>query len=113
GNHIYSLAPQDGSKILLAHAIPLVEALTGGDKVHFESRKFQWLGAYDEIAQNLTLWHSAPAKTLDELRSNDKLVIGSFANTHITYQWAVLIKNVLGAKYKVVTGYRGGNDLNL
>jgi len=24
-----------------------------------------------------------------------------------------LIKHVLGAKYKVVTGYRGGNDLNL
>src|SRR5262245_31282085 len=27
GNHIYGIAPQDGSKILLSHAIPLSEKL--------------------------------------------------------------------------------------
>jgi tripartite-type tricarboxylate transporter receptor subunit TctC len=111
GNHIYNLAAQDGTKILLSHALPIVEAL--GEKVQFETRKFQWLGAYDAIIQSLTLWHTAPAKTLDEVRTSDKLVVGSFANTHITYQWAMLIKNVLNAKYKVITGYRSGNDLNL
>jgi tripartite-type tricarboxylate transporter receptor subunit TctC len=113
GNHIYSVAAQDGTKILLSHALPLVEALTGSDKVRFETRKFQWLGAYDAIIQSLTLWHTAPAKNLDELRNADNLVVGSFSNTHITYQWASLIKNALGAKYKIVTGYRSGNDLNL
>ena len=74
--------------------------------------KFQWLGAYDAIAQTMTLWHAAPAKTVDELKTKD-LVIGSFNNTHLTYQWAMLLKTVLNANYKVITGYRGGNDLNL
>ena len=60
-NHIYGPAPQDGSKILLSHAIPLSEKLepTG---VRFESAKFHWLGAYDAIVQALTLWHTAPAQ---------------------------------------------------
>ena len=112
GNHIYSVAPQDGSKILLSHALPLVEKLQSSDKVHFETRKLQWLGAYDAIAQAMTLWHAAPARTVDELKTKD-LVIGSFNNTHLTYQWAMLLKTVLNANYKVITGYRGGNDLNL
>jgi tripartite-type tricarboxylate transporter receptor subunit TctC len=112
GNHIYSVAPQDGTRILLAHALPLVERLQPSDKIRFETRKLQWLGAYDAIAQAMTLWHTAPARTIDELRTRD-LVIGSFNNTHLTYQWAMLLKTVLGAKYKVITGYRGGNDLNL
>ena len=60
----------------------------------------------------MTLWHTAPARTVDELKTRD-LVIGSFNNTHLTYQWAMLLKNVLNANYKVITGYRGGNDLNL
>jgi tripartite-type tricarboxylate transporter receptor subunit TctC len=112
GNHIFNIAPQDGSKILLSHALPLVEKLQPSDNVRFDTRKFQWLGAYDAIAQTMALWHTAPAKTIDELKTKE-LVIGSFNNTHLTYQWAMLLKNVLNANYKVITGYRGGNDLNL
>jgi len=111
GNHIYGTAPQDGTKMLLSHAIPLSEKLepTG---VRFESAKFNWLGAYDAIAQSLTLWHTVPANNVEDLKTAD-LVVGSFSRTHLTYQWASLLKDAIGAKYKVVSGYRSGNDCNL
>ena len=112
GNHIFSVAPQDGTRILLSHALPLVEKLQGGKGIHFETRKFHWLGAYDAIVQAMTLWHTSPVNSIDDLKSKE-IVIGSFNNTHLTYQWAMLTKEVLGTKYKVITGYRGGNDLNL
>ena len=110
-NHIYGVAPQDGSKLLLSHAIPLSEKLepTG---VRFESTKFHWLGAYDSIVQMMTLWHTAPAQTLDELKSKP-VVVGAFSRTHLSYQWASLLKDAIGANYKIVTGYRSGNDCNL
>ena len=68
GNHIYGTAPQDGSKMLLSHAIPLSEKLTPTG-VRFESAKFNWLGAYDAIAQMLTLWNNAPVNTIEELKT--------------------------------------------
>ena len=110
-NHIFGIAPQDGSKILLSHAIPLSEKLepTG---VRFQSAKFHWLGAYDSIVQALTVWHTSPAQTLDELKTKP-VVIGAFSKTHLTYQWASLLKDAIGADYKIVTGYRSGNDCNL
>ena len=110
-NHVYGIASQDGSKLLLSHAIPLSEKLepTG---VRFESAKFHWLGAYDSIVQILTLWHAAPAQTLDELKTKP-VVIGAFSKTHLSYQWASLLKDAIGANYKIVTGYRSGNDCNL
>ena len=112
GNHVYSTAPQDGTKILLSHAIPLSEKLvpTG---VRFESAKFNWLGAYDEIVQIMTMWHTAPAQTIEDLKTKDGIVIGSFAKTHLTYQWASLLTNAIGAKYKIITGLRSGNENNL
>ncbi len=113
GNFIFGQAPQDGSKILLSHALPLVEKLRGGQGIRFKSDKFQWLGAYDAIVQVMTVWHTSPVKSLDDLKTKDNVVIGSFNNTHITYQWPMLLKDILGAKYKVITGYRSGNDLNL
>jgi tripartite-type tricarboxylate transporter receptor subunit TctC len=112
GNQIFTTAAQDGSKILLSHALPLIEKLEGGSGIRFQSGKFQWLGAYDAIAQMLTLWHTAPAKTLADLKTAD-MVIGAFNKNHLTYQWAMLTKDVLGAKYKIVAGYPGGNELNL
>lgn len=112
GNHIYGTAPQDGTKILLSHALPLVEKLEGGAGIRFESGKFNWLGTYDAIAQVMTLWHTAGVGTIDELKAKDA-VIGSFNKGHLTYQWAMLTKTALGANYKVITGYPSGNHLNL
>jgi tripartite-type tricarboxylate transporter receptor subunit TctC len=111
-NHIYNTAPQDGTKILLSHAIPLSEKLepTG---VRFESAKFNWLGAYDAIVQALTMWHTAPAQTIEELKTKPGVVLGAFSTTHLSYQWASLLKDAIGANYKIVTGYRTGNDCNL
>jgi tripartite-type tricarboxylate transporter receptor subunit TctC len=111
-NHIYNTAPQDGTKILLSHAIPLSEKLEPAG-VRFQSAKFQWLGAYDAIVQALTIWHTAPAQTLDDLKTKPGVVVGAFSTTHLSYQWASLLKDAIGANYKIVTGYRTGNDCNL
>ena len=112
GNHIYGPAPQDGTKMLLAHAIPIMEKMLGGKNIRFKTRELHWLGAYDAIAQVMTIWHTAGVKTIDDLKTKD-FVLGSFTNTHLTYQWAMLTKTVLKAKYKVITGYRSGNVNNL
>jgi tripartite-type tricarboxylate transporter receptor subunit TctC len=111
-NHIYNTAPQDGTRLLLSHAIPLSEKLDPKG-VRFESAKFQWLGAYDAIVQALTVWHTAPAQTIEQLRNKPEFVAGAFSTTHLSYQWASLLKDAIGANYKIVTGYRSGNDCNL
>lgn len=110
-NHIYGTAPQDGSKMLLSHAITLSEKLTPTG-VRFETAKMQWLGAFDAIAQMMVVWHTVPVNSIDDLRNAD-IVIGSFSKSHLTYQWASLLKDAIGAKYKIITGIRSGNDNNL
>ncbi len=111
GNHIYGPAPQDGSRLLLSHALPLIERMSPKG-VNYESRKLQWLGSYDAIAQMMSIWHEAPVNSLDDLKSKD-FVVGSFNKTHFSYQWAMLTKVILGSRYRVTTGYPSGNHLNL
>jgi tripartite-type tricarboxylate transporter receptor subunit TctC len=112
GNHIYGPGPQDGSKILMSHPLPLIEKLDPNQGVRYQSAKFNWLGSYDAINQVMAIWHTAPAQNITD-PNHDKLVLGSFNKTHLSYQWAMLAKNVLGAKYRVITGYPSGNHLNL
>ncbi|MBM3609329.1 MAG: hypothetical protein FJX29_12920, partial [Alphaproteobacteria bacterium] len=109
-NHMFGPGPQDGSKILLSHSLPLIEMLQGSN-VRFKSAQFQWLGAYDEIAQVLAIWHNQPGKTLEELKTG-QAVLGAMGRSHLSYQWATLLKGSLGAQYRIVTGYTTGGSLN-
>ncbi len=110
-NFIYNTAPQDGSKILLAHALPLIEKLQN-DGVRFQSKKMQWLGAYDQISQMLAVWHTSPGKSIEELK-NAPVVLGSMGRSHLSYQWATLLKSALGANFRVISGFPTGGELNL
>lgn len=110
-NNLFGPAPQDGSKILLAHSLPLIETLQGAN-VRFKSTEFQWIGAYDQISQVLALWHTQPGRNIEELKSGN-IVLGAMGRNHLTYQWATLLKDGLGAQFRIVTGYTTGGALNI
>lgn len=112
GNFIFGPGPQDGSKILLSHALPLIEKLEDPKVIRFQSKKLHWLGAYDQISQVLALWHTNGAASVEDVRSKE-LVIGAMGTNHLSYQWANILKQALGAKFRVVAGYTTGGALNL
>lgn len=112
GNHLYGPGPQDGTKILLSHAIIMSEVLDPKAGVRFQSPKFNWIGTYDAIAHTMALWHESPVKTIADLKSQN-IVIGSFAKAHFTYQWPAMMRDVLGLNFKLITGYPTGNHNNL
>jgi hypothetical protein len=72
----------------------------------------QWLGAYDQISQMLAIWHTAPGRSIDELKSGP-VVLGSMGRSHLSYQWAALLKGALGANFRVISGFPTGGELNL
>ena len=110
-NYLYAVAAQDGSQLLMSHAIPLAQRLLPKG-IKFKSEKFQWLGAFSAINQLLTIWHGSPIKSLDQLKKQEA-IMGAFAKNHLTYQWLYLTNFTLGTKMKLITGYRGGAKNNL
>ena len=110
--HLWARDRRTARKILLSHALPLMEKLEDPKAIRYESKKLHWLGAYDEIAQVMAIWHTTGAATIDDLKTKD-LVFGSMATNHLSYQWAMLLKETLGAKFKVISGYTTGGALNL
>lgn len=110
-NFIYVAGAQDGTKILLSHALPLIEKLQS-DGVRFESKKMQWLGAYDQISQMLAIWHTSAGKTIEDLK-REPVVLGSMGRSHLSFQWATLLKSALDAPFRVIAGFPTGGELNL
>ena len=60
----------------------------------------------------LAIWHTSPGKSLDELKGAP-IVLGSMGRTHLSYQWATLLKSAINAPFRVIPGFPTGGELNL
>lgn len=108
--YIYSVAPKDGSVFgTMSRSMP-VEPLLGDAK--FDGRAFTWIG---NIANNNSLcatWHTVGIKTWDDAITKPYVLGGQGPGSDLDL-FGSLMKNVFGAKIKMVSGYPGGNDVNL
>src|SRR6185295_18669180 len=58
----------------------------------------------------LYAWHTARVKTIEDVLSHELIV--STSGTASRLNWTVL-NNVVGTKFKIITGYRGTADSRL
>ena len=109
-NYLYSVAPKDGSVIGTFSRSQGIAPLL--DKAEFDSTKFIWLGSVtDEVSLCVTR-HDAPVKTFSELLVTPATFGGEGAGSDPNI-FALLYRNVFGAKIKIVTGYPGTNEIQL
>jgi tripartite-type tricarboxylate transporter receptor subunit TctC len=109
-NYIFSVAPKDGSVLGTFSRSMGIAPLLG--QAEFDSRKFSWLGSMTDDDTTCVTWNSSPIKNWDDfLNKPSKLGgLGADADPDI---WALLYKNVFGAKVQLVSGYPGTNDVVL
>jgi tripartite-type tricarboxylate transporter receptor subunit TctC len=107
---ITNVAPKDGTAI--GEVLPpslLVPLLR---EVRYDSIKIEWLGSLTARPGILGVWHTAPATNLEGARKVE-LMMGSSGVGSGNYQLPTLANAVLGTRFKLVTGYPGGGEINL
>jgi tripartite-type tricarboxylate transporter receptor subunit TctC len=111
-NHIYSVAPKDGTIIgAVSEAIPMAQAL-GESGVRYDAAKFNWIGTPVNPVSVLGVWHTAGIRTIADTKTKE-LVIGATSITGSNYIYPALVKALLGVNFKIIVGYAGGNAINI
>lgn len=106
-NNLYKVAPQDGTVVGMFTAQAAVEPFLGTKTALFDPLKFGWIGGMTLDRQFCAV---APGpgipETFDELLQKET-VFGTSAPSSDIYQSTAVIRNILGAKIKLVSGYPG------
>jgi tripartite-type tricarboxylate transporter receptor subunit TctC len=111
-NYLAGIAPRDGTTIgMIANAFPALQA-AGMPGVQFDAAKLSWLGTIAPVVETLAVWHTTGVKSIDDVRKRET-VAGASARGAITYTYPALMNELFGTKFKIVTGYTGGNQINL
>jgi tripartite-type tricarboxylate transporter receptor subunit TctC len=109
-NYIYSVAAKDGSVFGTFSRSMGVAPLLG--QAEFDSRKFTWLGSITDDNTTCVTSSDSPIKNWNDFLSKPSKFGGEGADSDPDI-WALLYKNVFGAKVQLVTGYPGTNDITL
>lgn len=115
-NYVGNAAPQDGTIVaLISQGLPLLQ-IAGGEvdntRLEVDFRDFNWIGNLSDSNQILVTWHTSPVKTFaDALKTQE--VLGASGVGSISVQLPSVVNNILGTKFKIITGYPAGNEMNL
>jgi len=111
-NYMYNVAPKDGTTLAtLLPAFVSYQVLDGG-QVKYDAAKFNWIGASDVDNMNLYVWHTAGIHTIDDAKKTPVLMGATGAGSY-TALFPTLLNNLIGTKFKLVSGYRSTNEIHI
>jgi len=111
-NYLATVAPRDGTSIgMIMNVLPALQVV-GLEGVQFDAAKFNWLGTMAPVDETIAIWHTAGVTTVQGARQKE-IVAGASARGSITYTFPQMMNELFGTRFKLVTGYAGGNEINL
>jgi tripartite-type tricarboxylate transporter receptor subunit TctC len=111
-NFLYNVAPPDGSTLAIFGPFNALEPLFGNASARFDPTKFTWIGKMDVDAGACGAWKGSGIDKFSDLQQKE-VAFGSSGRASTTTQQVLALKNMLGAKVKIVQGYKGSADITL
>lgn len=113
-NHVYTVGKPDG--LTLGMMIPSIyfDQLLGRKEVQFDYGKFTWIGSTVKGDHQMYMRSDAPYKNIEEIRkASAPPKCGSTGSGSPSYYIPKLMEEIFGAKFAIVTGYPGGQAIEL
>jgi tripartite-type tricarboxylate transporter receptor subunit TctC len=108
-NFLAQQAARDGTAITTFAGGPILEPLIGSRKVEYDSSKFTWIGAITKDVGMCIAWGKSPFKTIKDAQREQMVVAGTGAGSD-TDTWPIILNELIGTKFKLVTGYQGTQE---
>jgi len=111
-NWLYNVAPKEGTAIGALTRATAFEPLLGNKNTQHDGTKFNYIGSANDEVSVCVAWYTSGIKTFEDAQQMP-LVVGSAGVADDTYQYPALLNHLFGAKFKLILGYPGGNEINL
>ena len=110
-NYLASIAPHDGTTLHMIMSNMMSSEAIGAQGVQFDTRKFFWVGNTTSSPNVTVSWYKSGVTSIEQVKTRE-LIVGAPGGT-VGVVYATAMNRLLGTKFKIVTGYPGGNEVNL
>jgi tripartite-type tricarboxylate transporter receptor subunit TctC len=106
---LYAAAPKDGTVFGTFGRTIATAPLLAPTSAPLDATRLTWLGSVTNEVSMCVTWHTSPVKVWQDALDKP-ITMGGEGTGADPDVYALLYKNVFGAKWKLVTGYHGTND---
>ena len=110
-NYQASRPVQDGTVLQLMFPNMAALQATGEPGVAFDLRKFFFIGNTTDSQNVMTAWRASGFRNIEDAKAREMTLGATPGNTGIYYARA--LNQIIGTKFKIISGYPGGNEINL
>lgn len=107
---VSNAAPKDGTVIAMVQQTIPVFQLLEPDDLKFDVREWQWIGNLATVPGVIVAAASTGVKTAADL-TEKQVIMGATGKSSETFMTPTALNNLTGAKFKIVTGYRGAQPI--
>ena len=111
-NHIYAIAPKDGTMLAIIARDAALAPLTGVSGGRFDPLKISWVGTPTTETNVCISTEKARVKTFEDLLKQE-LIIGNTGVGTGTYSYPKALNGLLGTKFKLISGFPSSSDVFL
>ena len=111
-SHIYNAAPKDGTVFGIIARDAALGPLSGAPGARFDATKLSWLGSPTKEHNVCIAFHTAQVKDVKQLRDT-QLILGDTGPGTGTRSYPKVLNDLLGFKFKLVSGFRSSADVFL
>jgi tripartite-type tricarboxylate transporter receptor subunit TctC len=113
-NHIYNVAPKDGTVIGNFDEYLTLGQMAGQQGIEFDARQFNWVGNPGPDPIMCAFRSDLGFNTFEELlRADQEIIVGSVGAVGPPYSVPAALNAVTGTRLKTITGYRGTSEIRV
>jgi len=109
---VYNVAPQDGTVMGIFHQGLLANQVLDVQAGDFDVTKFNWVGRMGTQLNVGLVWHTTGIKTIEDAKKKE-VIFGATSPSATSSMVPRALNQMVGTKFKIVTGYQGSVDMYL
>ncbi|HEX9787522.1 MAG TPA: tripartite tricarboxylate transporter substrate-binding protein [Candidatus Binatia bacterium] len=113
-NYIYNMGKPDGLTLGALQGGVFFDQILGRDTAKFDWAKFTMIGSPERLEAQLYMRADSPYKTLEDIRrAADAPRCGGAGTGATGYFVPKILEETIGLKFKTVTGYQSGGEIDI
>jgi tripartite-type tricarboxylate transporter receptor subunit TctC len=110
--YLNGAAPKDGTTLGVVGGGIVPEPLLGNPQAKYDPRKFNWIGGRTRDNIVCATWNRVPVRTMADVTKRET-VVGATGPGSRTLTHPRAFNELLGTRFKIVSGYPGGSEITL
>src|SRR5262245_49003370 len=107
---LYRIAPQDGTAIASVSPNAILGRLLDDSQTQYDPTRFTYLAGAERSTRLCMTFRHSRVRTIEDALAN-KAVVGATSAGSPTREYAAMFKHSTGARFEIVSGYKGPPDL--